>query len=388
MKYDFDQIIDRRGSDSGKWARYDDALPLWVADMDFRSPQPILDAIHRRVEHGVFGYSFDFPELRTSVSERMLARYGWRVEPDEIVFLPGLVSGLNTVVRAIGDRGDGMLAQTPVYSPFLAAPGNQQHVLHTADLACSQRNGNPYYELDTDVFEATIQPNTRLFMLCNPHNPVGRAFTPDEQRNMAEICLRHDMIICSDEIHNDLLLGDTVHTPMAALDPEIAQRTITLLAPSKTFNIPGLGCSMAIIQNPDLRKQFDAAASGIVPHVNVLGLHAALAAYNECDDWLHELLVYLTANRDFVVDYVNNHLPGIRTTAPEATYLAWLDCRKSSIEGNPHEFFLREANVALNDGAAYGSGGEGFVRLNFGCPRATLEEALVRMRAAVEKATF
>lgn len=387
MKYNFDQIVDRHGSDSIKWLHYGDALPLWVADMDFHSPRPILNAIHRRVEHGVFGYSSDLPELRASICERMLARYNWRVEIDEIIFLPGLVSGLNAVVHAIGDPGDGVLVQTPVYPPFLTAPGNQQHVLHIAELAHSEHDGNLHYELDTSIFEAAIQPNTRLFMLCNPHNPVGRAFTPDEQHSMADICLRHDLTICSDEIHSDLLLGGTPHTPMAALDAEVAQRTITLLAPSKTFNIPSLGCSIAIIQNPDLRKQFDAAASGIMPDVNVLGLHAGLAAYTQCDDWLQELLVYLTANRDYLVDYVNKHLPGIHITSPEASYLAWLDCRKSGIKGNPHEFFLREANVALNDGAAFGPGSEGFVRLNFGCPRRTLEEALVHMRAAIEKAT-
>jgi len=384
MNYDFDQVVDRRGSDSIKWSYYgDDALPMWVADMDFRSPQPILDAICRRVDHGVFGYSFDLPPLREAVSERMQRRYNWQVSPDEILFLPGLVSGINVATRAIGDRGDGMLAQTPVYYPFLAAPANQQRELHTSQLQLSEREGNPYYEVDYDEFEAAIRPNTRLFMLCNPHNPVGRAYTPDEQLRMAEICARHDVVICSDEIHSDLLMGDTVHTPMAALDPEIGQRTITLLAPSKTFNIPALGCSTAIIQNPELRQQFEAASRGIVPHVNVLGFHAALAAYTECDDWLAELLAYLTANRDFVVDYVNNHLPGVRTTAPEATYLAWLDCRDAGIEGNPHEFFLREAGVAVNDGAAYGAGGEGFVRLNFGCPRATLEEGLERMRRAL-----
>jgi cystathionine beta-lyase len=385
MSYDFDQIVDRRGSDSFKWSRYgDDVLPMWVADLDFRSPQPVLDAICRRVDHGVFGYSFDLPPLREAVSERMLRRYNWQVSPDEIIFLPGLVSGINIATRAIGDRGDGMLVQTPVYPPFLAAPANQGRELHISELRLSERNGNPYYETDDEAFEAAIQPNTRLFMLCNPHNPVGRAFTPDEQLRMAEICARHDLVICSDEIHSDLLMGDTTHMPMAALYPEIGQRTITLLAPSKTYNIPALGCSMAIIQNPELRQQFEAASRGIVPHVNVLGFHAALAAYTECDGWLAEMLAYLTANRDFAVDYINKHLPGVRTTAPEATYLAWLDCRDAGIKENPHEFFLREAGVALNDGAAFGPGGEGFVRLNFGCPRATLEEGLGKMREAWE----
>lgn len=203
---------------------------------------------------------------------------------------------------------------------------------------------------------------------------------------MAEICLRDDLILCSDEAHSDLLLDDARHLPPATLAPEIADRCITLLAPSKTFNIPGLGCSVAIVQNPKLRKKLKEAAAGIVPHVNVLGYVAALAAYREGEEWLRQLQAYLTANRNYVVDYVTSHLPGVRTTVPQATYLAWLDCEEAGIEGNPYQFFLTKANVALNDGAGFGPGGENFVRLNFGCPRATLEQALDRMYQALLEA--
>jgi cystathionine beta-lyase len=280
-----------------------------------------------------------------------------------------------------------VLVQAPVYPPFLSAPGNQQRELQTAPLSLRYVEQGPcahlHYDVDFDAFEAEIHDRTRLFILCNPHNPVGRAYAPAELTRMAEICEKHDLVICSDEIHADLLMADTKHVPIASLAEEISQRTITLLAPSKTYNLPGLGCSMAIVQNPELRTTLQSAARGIVPHVNLLGYVAAETAYTQCEEWLNELLTYLTANRDFLVEYVNEHLPGVRTTRPEATYLAWLDCRATGIDGNPHKFFLEHAKVALNDGASFGPGGEGFVRMNYGCPRALLEEGLERMREAL-----
>jgi cysteine-S-conjugate beta-lyase len=384
MNYDFDTTIERRGSDSGKWLYYGaDVLPMWVADMDFRSPEPIVQALHNRIEHGVFGYSMDSPQLKEAICARLARLYRWQVQPDDIIFLPGLVCGLNVATRAIGEAGDGVLANTPVYPPFLSAPGNHERVLHTAELALEREGQRIRYCVDYDAFVAAIQPNTRLFMLCNPHNPVGRAYSREELLRMADICLRHNLAICSDEIHCDLVLGDTRHIPMASLDPEIAQQCITLMAPSKTYNLPGLGCSMAIVQNPDLRRQLQRASAGIVPHVNLLGYVAAHAAYTECEDWLHALQAYLTANRDFLLEYVEQHLPGVRTTVPEATYLAWLDCRELGIEGSPFKFFLEEAKVAFADGLGFGKPGEGFVRVNFGCPRALFAQGLAQVRMAL-----
>ena len=385
----FDTVINMRvAGDSAKWGYFgDDVLPLWVADMDFVSPQPILDALHNRVSHGLFGYSSDPKHLRELIVARMADRYAWAIEPEDIVFLPGLVSGLNVVCRAIGAPGSGALINTPVYGPFLSAPTNQDRVVQAADMAVSTRHdaqGRPYlyYEPDMDVFEAAVQPNSELFILCNPHNPVGRAFTLDELGQLAEFSARHDLVICSDEIHSDLLLGGTVHTPIASLSPEVAKRTVTLIAPSKTFNVPGLGCSMAIIPDADLRKRTERAMAGIVPHVNIMGYAAATAAYEQCDNWLVALRQYLTANRDFVVDFMQANLPQIGVTSPEATYLAWLDCRSLGVE-NPQKYFLETARLAFNDGAGFGKPGEGFIRLNFGCPRATLETALTRMADAV-----
>ncbi len=382
MPYDFDCVPSRRHTDSLKWRRYGNALPLWVADMEFPAPEPVLAALHERIAHGVFGYGAPPDELTETLCARMADLYQWTVTPEQIVYLPGLVCGLNVVCRAIGEPGDEVLAQTPVYPPFLTAPSHQERRLVTAELTAELRNGQLYYTFDDAAFAAAISPRTRLFMLCHPHNPVGRAFNLKELTRLAALCERYDLTVCSDEIHCDLLLDGRRHTPFATLAPDIARRCITLMAPSKTFNIPGLGASFAIIQNPELRQRFRQALRGIVPDANILGLVAAQAAYQHGSKWLGELLLYLAANRDYVTDFVARQWPGVRVTAPEATYLAWLDCREASIPGNPHEFFLQQAGVALNDGATFGPGGAGFVRLNFGCPRALLMEALQRMRAA------
>jgi len=314
MPYNFDQLIDRRPTNSIKWNYYpEDTLSMWVADMDFMSPRPIVEALRQKVEHGVFGYELPSAELIATVCERMERLHGWAVTPQQVIALPGLVTGLNVACRAVGRPGDGVLMQTPVYHPFLSAPKNNGRLRQDAPLTYVS-NGGPtfHYEIDFDAFEAAIQENTRLFLLCNPHNPVGRAFTPEELTRLAEICLRHNIVICSDEIHSELLLCDTKHTPLATLSPEIANRTITLIAPSKTFNIAGLGCSFAIVPNADLRQQVQAAAEGTVPLVNAMGQAAALAAFRddpEMNEWLSSLRQYLKTNRDTLVDYVITQLP-------------------------------------------------------------------------------
>jgi cystathionine beta-lyase len=388
MIYDFDRIIDRSRSDSIKWQAYDDdVLPLWVADMDFVSPEPVLRALQGRVAHGIFGYpesaghSFRRP---TPLHEVLLARlerlYSWQVDWEALVFIPGVVTGFDLACHALAAPGGQALIQPPVYMPFLSAPG----------YAGLQRQDNPLllqadgsYAIDWAGFEAALTPQTRLFILCNPHNPVGRVFRPDELSRMAELCLQKGVTICSDEIHCDLVFSGQRHTPIAALDPEIAQHSITLMAPSKTFNIAGLACSFAIIPNAELRKQYVAAHRGLVGWVNVLGWTAALAAYQDGQEWLEQLLAYLEANRNYLYETANHELPGVRMGKPEGTYLAWLDCREAALPTTPYQFLLQHARVALNNGAAFGPGGEGFVRLNFGCPRATLVEAVGRMKQAL-----
>jgi cystathionine beta-lyase len=380
MIHNFDEVLDRRPTDSVKWNYYGDALPLWVADMDFRAPEPVIRALRQRVEHGIFGYGTEPPELRSLLVEHLHRLYGWEVAPEALLFVPGVVSGFNLATRAVTRPGDGLLVQTPVYFPILRVPRNVNLLMNEMQLTW-QPDGQ--YEIDLDLFEATITGRTRVFLLCNPHNPVGRVFRRDELERMAEICLRHDIVICSDEIHCDLVFEGHPHLPIASLDPEIAARTITLMAPSKTYNIAGLHASVAIIPNPQLRKRFEAVRADLVPRLDVLGYAAIVAAYRDGGPWLSQVLRYLQANRDFLLRYVNDSLPGISMNSPEGTYLAWLDCRETALPANPHRFFLEKAKVALNDGATFGRGGEEFVRLNFACPRTTLIEALERMRQAL-----
>lgn len=378
--FDFDRIPARRDSDSNKWRKFPpDVLPLWVADMDFPSPPAVIAALRARVEHGFFGYLTENPELREVVAERLGKRYGWRVEPEAVVPVPGVIAGFNLALRALTTPGDGLLVQTPVYPPILRAAGN--HGL-TRDGHALTQGGDGRYTVDAATFEAAIRPRTRAFLLCNPHNPVGRLFERRELEQMAATCLRRDLWIIADEIHCDLLLDHREHVPIATLAPEVESRTLTFIAPSKTFNVPGLKCAVAVVPNAALRERLTAAVSDLVPKINVLGHAAAVAAYREGDEWLAGLLRYLEGNRDFLLREVPSRLPGVRMAPVEATYLAWLDCRATGL-ADPYTFFLEQAKVALNDGKAFGPGGEGFVRLNFGCPRALLADGLARMAAAL-----
>jgi cysteine-S-conjugate beta-lyase len=378
----FDRVVDRRASDSNKWHKFPaDVLPLWVADMDFPSPPAVVDALRARVEHGFFGYLREHNELPAVVAERLAKRYGWRVSPEAIVALPGVIAGFNQALRALTSPGDGLLVQTPVYPPILRAAGN--HGLRRDEHALT-RGADGRHAVDLETFGASFRDRTRAFLLCNPHNPVGRLYGRTELEGMAAACLRRDVAIVADEIHCDLLLDGRQHVPIASLAPEIEQRTITLMAPSKTFNLPGLKCAVGIVPDPELRQRFVAAGADLVPKINLLGYIAAVAAYREADAWLDELLAYLADNRDFLVEQVRTRLPGVVVAPPEATYLAWLDCRAAApAAADPYTFFLERARVALSDGSAFGPGGAGFVRLNFGCPRTLLAQGLERMRAAL-----
>jgi cystathionine beta-lyase len=381
MQYDFDQWIDRRNSDSIKWNYYDqDVLPLWVADMDFVSPEPVVQALTQRARHAVFGYPKEREALKDAIRQRQLDQYGWQVPPEAVVLTPGVVTGFHVACHMLTPGQDGVLIQTPVYPPILNAWSVNYLLNHHMQLT---RMPDGSYAIDWEAFEATISPQTRLFILCNPHNPIGRVFRRDELERMAEICLRHDILICSDEIHQDLLFPGSRHIPIASLDPEIARRTITLVAPSKTFNIAGLHCSAAIVPDASLRERFLNARKGLVGWIDVMSMTAALAAYQEGQEWLDQVLGYLNANREFLYDAVCKKFAGISMAMPEGTYLAWLDCRAAGIPGNPSQFFLEQARVGLNDGIDFGPGGEGFVRLNFGSPRRMLEEALDRMHTAL-----
>jgi cysteine-S-conjugate beta-lyase len=377
--FDFNHPIDRRYSDSLKWNRYlgKDILPLWVADMDFAAPPAVINALHQRVNHGVFGYGMPTAQLVKTVIAMLYQTYHWQVEPEWIVWLPGLVSGLNLACRAVGRDKDQVLTTTPIYPPFLTAPKLSKRRVLTTKLVCQNKS----WEFDFDKLEKTITPKTSLFILCNPHNPTGRVYGRDELLRLFEICRRNKIIICSDEIHCQLILCPKKrHIPMASLGKEFEQQTITLMAPSKTYNIPGLACSFAVIPNEKLRRSFRAVQRGIVGEVNVMGYAAALAAYQDGGQWLKELLHYLRINRDFVEDAIDN-MPKITMNHVEATYLAWIDARQMGVQ-NPALFF-EHAGVGLSNGKDFGA--PGYVRLNFGCPRPQLAKALQRIQKALEK---
>jgi cysteine-S-conjugate beta-lyase len=375
--FDFDTLVEPRGVYSAKWDKYrgQDVIPLWLADMDFRSPPAVIEALHRRVEHGVFGYPSVPPELITVILAMLQTSYGWEVEPEWLVWLPGLVTGLNVICRAAAEPGEEVLTAAPIYPPFLSAPGLSGRQLLTLPLI--QAAGR--WTFDFANLEASLTPRTRLFLFCNPHNPVGRVYTREELSCLARICDRHDLIICSDEIHCGLVLDPgRAHVPLATLDPALARRTVTLMSPSKTFNLPGLGCAFAIIPDQSLRQRFRRAMAGIVPGVNLLGYVAALAAYRDGAGWLKALLPYLRANRALVETEINR-MPGLAMHHVEATYLGWIDTRGLGM-AEPVKFF-EQAGVGLGEGADFG--GPGFVRLSFACPRPLLAEALNRMRAAL-----
>lgn len=377
--YDFDTPAQRIGTSSDKWAMYEQRgiLPFWLADMDFKSPPEIAAALHERIEHGIFGYTSASSELVRVILEMLDRSYDWKVEPDWLVWLPGLVSGINIACRSVGEDNDDVITLIPVYPPFLSAPQRSRRKLIKV-LLIQEHNR---WQIDFDLLEQAVSPRSRLFLLCNPHNPVGRCYTRDELLTLAEFCMRHEMVICSDEIHCGLILDeDKHHIPTATLSPEIAQRSITLMAASKTFNIPGLGCGFAIIPNDKLRQAFRAVMAGIVPPVNLLGYTATLAAYRDAADWHATLLDYLRSNRELVERSIYK-MPGLSVSHVEATYLAWIDTRDTGIK-NAVRFF-EKANVGLGNGAGFGY--PGFLRMTFGCPRTMLEEGLTRMQEALEE---
>jgi cystathionine beta-lyase len=383
MEFDFNTLPNRRNSECAKWNRFDEeVLPMWVADMDFLSPQPVINALKERIDHGVFGYSLPPNNLKESIVDWLAYRHGWQVNPDDLIFIPGVVSGFNLAAHAVTRPGDGFLVQTPTYGPFFGVANNAKLLQHEMELTCNQ---NGYYEIDMDAFKTALTGRTRIFMLCNPQNPTGRVFHKDELEAMAEICLKNDITICADEIHSDLIFSGQKHIPIASLNPEIAAKTITLIAPSKTFNIAGLDASVAIITNKTLRKQYESARQGLIGGVNLLGMVAMEAAYSHGEAWLKALLKYLETNLDYLYNYIKTELPEIKMAKPEGTYLAWLDCREVGIDGKPDEFFLKHAKVAMNDGEWFGKGGRGFVRLNFGCPYSMLVESLNRMKESISR---
>jgi cystathionine beta-lyase len=378
---DFDRIYHRRNTDSIKWNTFpEDVLPMWIADMDFRSPEPVIKALHERVDHGIFGYGCPPQGLKEAIANHLAKRQNWQVEHEEISFISGVVTGFSHAVYSFTEPGDRIMFQTPAYPPFLSLPESTGREALFNELV--QGEDGKYY-IDFDDFAKKAASGVKLFILCNPQNPSGRVFSREELMRMAEICLDNDVIICSDEIHADLVYSESQHIPIASLSPEISDQTVTYFAPSKTFNIAGLSTSVYVATNPEIRERLAKSMCMLLGHPNILGLQAALAAYHEGGEWLDEVLGYLQNNRDYLADFVASELDGIQMWKPEGTYLGWLDCRDLDLDESPYQFFLDKAKVGLNDGLRFGEPGRDFVRMNFGCPRPVLEQALNQMRSAL-----
>jgi cysteine-S-conjugate beta-lyase len=383
MAFDFDTPIDRRGTGSMKWDKYKgrDILPMWVADMDFASPPPVVAALRARVEHGVYGYTVPTEQVVQTVLHYLRERHGYTAQPEWIVWSHGLVPALSIACRAFAREGEAILTCTPVYPPILSCPVAMERKL----IAVPLRLAGERWEFDWTALEKAVTPETRVFVLCSPHNPVGRVWSHAELEQLGQFCARHKLVLVSDEIHCDLVLDGPAgvrHTLTASLGPETEALTVTQMSASKTYNLPGLACAFSVIADPQLRAAFLQAAHGLITEINIFGYAALIAAYRHGEPWRRELVAYLRGNRDLLYDFVKARLPELKLAPMQATYLAWLDARGLGVD-NPTRFF-EEAGVGLSPGQVFGEAGQGFVRLNFGCTRATLEEALRRMEAAVK----
>ena len=383
MSFDFSTPPDLLATDSQKWQKYAgrDILPMWVADMDFRSPPAVIEALHRRVDFGVFGYARPVTSTTDAVVNYCRERYGWDIDPAWLVWMPGMVCGLNLCSLAFAAEQETYLTLTPVYPPFLSA--GRHYKRRAVRVAWELRDG--HWEINWDALAAAVTPETKLFYLCNPHNPLGRVWRRTELERLAQFCRDYDLLLVSDEIHCDLILDPALpHVPSASLGPEIAQRTITLMAPSKTYNIPGLGCTLAIIADESLRRRFEHAGRGLIPEVTNVAYAACEAAFRASEDWRQGLLDTLRTNADFIARTLAE-LPGVHLEAPqEATYLAWIHVGALKLDDPVAHF---EAHgIGLSDGNFFGASTNQYVRLNFGCPTSTLEEGLRRFAAGVRAA--
>ena len=389
MKFDFDKVIDRTGTESLKWIyprkvlKVEDAIPMWVADMDFEAPPAVIEAIRRRAAHGVYGYPLIPPSFWQAAIDWLGRRHGWDIRKDWMAKSPGVVPALNYCVRAFTRPGDGVVIQTPVYFPFYHAIENNSRRVVRNPLRFDGRR----YTMDLEDLERKLDESGRMLILCSPHNPVGRVWTRQELEALGRIAKERDLVIISDEIHHDLVYGSHKHHVFATLSPDLADRTVTCVAPSKTFNIPGLSTAVVIASNAKLLEAFkDETERAGFELGQVFGIVGFEAAYAHGEDWLDELLPYLEANVDVMEKFLEERVPAIRLVRPEGTYLALLDCRGLGLEPAAlNDFFLKKARVYFSDGALFGEEAAGFVRINFGCPRALLVEALERIERAVKE---
>ena len=389
-KYDFDKIVDRRGSGALKYdalqERYGDAglLPLWVADMDFATPPFIVEALRERMQHPIFGYTVEPPAYRDSIVKWTKSHHDWEIEPEWISFIPGIVKGIALVIELFSRPGDKVIIQPPVYHPFRMVPeGMGRQVVYNPLI----ENEDGSYSMDFEQLESVIDDRCRILILSNPHNPAGIVWAPDTLKRLAEICRRHDILVISDEIHSDMTLFSHRHTPFATVSDDARACSITFAAPSKTFNIAGIVSSYAIVPDAEIRDKFYGWLHATeLDEPTLFAPIATIAAYEKGEEWRRRMLAYVEENIEFTIDYCRRHLPGIRPLSPQASFLVWLDCRGLGLDHRRLvDLFVKEAGLALNDGAMFGPGGEQKMRLNVATPRATLEEALERLRIAVAR---
>ncbi len=391
MKYDFDKLIERHNTCSFKWDMAEklvgesDVLPLWVADMDFQSPAAVLEALKKRIEHGIFGYTAIPDSCYDAVVGWMKKRHNWSVKKEWITFTSGVVPALHWSVMAYTHPGDKVIIQPPVYYPFFKAARFTGRQLIENSLKYENRR----YVMDFEELEKQFDSRTKLFILCSPHNPVGRVWTREELTKLGELCLKYNVVICSDEIHSDLVFKNSTHIPTASISDEIAQITVTCSAPTKTFNFVGTGLGFVIIPNKRLFNEFSNIQNNVGYESelgNLFGILATEIAYSHGEEWLDQVLDYLQGNLEFLTGYIERNIPEIKVIQPEGTYLIWLDCRALGMNDTElKDFLVKQAKVWLNDGPMFGSKEEGFQRINIGCPRSILEEALKRIEQAVKR---
>ena len=379
MTYDFDELINRRGTNSLKWdsAADPDVLPLWVADMDFRTAQPVIDALKRRVEHGIFGYTHVPDAFYESIIRWFARRHGWTMRREWMLYTSGVVPALSAVIKALTAPGDKVLVQTPVYNCFFSSIRNNGCTVEESPLIYE----NQTYRMDFDDLERrAADPRVKVMLLCNPHNPAGRVWTRDELARLGDICLRHGVTVVADEIHCELVMPRHAYTPYASVSEAMRHGSVTCLSPTKSFNMAGLQIAAIVSDDADVRRRIDRAINiNEVCDVNPFGIEATIAAYDEGEPWLLQLLDYLKGNYDFMCDYCREHLPEFPLTELEGTYLVWMDCHVLGLPSEElEERLVDESRLWLNAGTMYGAVGEGFMRWNIACPRARLAEALKR----------
>ncbi len=387
MRYDFDTVIDRNNTNSVKWDFCDkffgtkDVLPLWVADMDFQSPRPVIDAVRRVAEHGIFGYTGIPQSYYDAAIGWMKRRHNWDIQQNWFVFTPGVVTAINMLVRAFAQPGDGIVLQTPVYYPFFSCVKNND--CRVVDNPLRLENGQ--YVMDLGDLEKKIDDRTKMIILCSPHNPVGRVWTKKELTELGALCLRRNLLIITDEIHEDIVYPGSTHTAFASIDPKFADRTITCTSASKTFNLAGLHISNIIVPGPDLMRRFQQTLMRCAVHsADPFGVAATEAAYRHGEDWLGQLLDYLKDNLSFMTQYIEKKMPQIGLIQPQGTYLAWLDCRYIGIpQTELKDCIIYKAKLGIEEGVPFGAAEPGYFRLNFACPRSILKEALERLEKVV-----